>query len=70
MFFNSNTLKSMLVYYAIAEMSCFDDYSDAAPRAKTMGGNGISTFLLQVSQCNRLPSNKYSYSNTYLPKHR
>ena len=55
----------MLVYYAITEMSCFGDYSDAAPRAKTMGGNGISTFILQVLQRNRLPSKKYSYSNTY-----
>ena len=64
-FFNSNALKSMLVDYAITEVSCFDDYSYAAPRAKTMGGNGVSTFLLQVYQCNRLPSNKYYYSNTY-----
>ena len=32
-------------------MGCFDDYSDAAPRAKTMRGNGITTFLLHVAQC-------------------
>ena len=32
-------------------MGCFGDYLDAAPRAKTMRGNGISTFLLYVSQC-------------------
>ena len=36
MFFYSNTLKSMLVDYAVTEMGCFDDYLDAAPRAKTM----------------------------------
>ena len=32
-------------------MVCFCDYSDAAPRAKTMRENGITTFLLHVSQC-------------------
>ena len=50
-FFYSHTLKSMLVDYAVTEMSCFNDYSDAAPRAKTMRGNGITTFLLHVAQC-------------------
>ena len=35
-FFYSNTLKSMLVDYLVTEMGCFDDYSDAAPHAKTM----------------------------------
>ena len=49
-FFYSNTLKSMLVDYAVTEMGCFDDYLDAAPRAKTMRGNGINTFLLHFSQ--------------------
>ena len=39
------------MYYAVTEMGCFDDYSDASPRAKTKTGNGITTFLLQVSQC-------------------
>ena len=32
-------------------MGCFDDYSDAAPRAKTMRGNGINNFLLSVAHC-------------------
>ena len=50
-FFYSNTLKSMLVDYAVTEMGCFDDYLDAAPRAKNMRGNGITTFILHVSQC-------------------
>ena len=50
-FFYSNTLKSMLVDYAVTEMGCFDDYLDAAPRAKTMRGNGITIFLLQVALC-------------------
>ena len=50
-FSNSNTHKSMLVNYAVIEMGCFDVCLDAAPRAKTMRGNGISTFLLYVAQC-------------------
>ena len=41
----------MLVDYAVIEMGCFDDYSDADPRAKTMRGNGTTTFLLRVAQC-------------------
>ena len=48
-FFYSNTLESVLVDYAVTEMGCFGDYSDAAPRAKTMRGNGITTFLLHVA---------------------
>ena len=50
-FYYSNTLKSMLVYNAATEMGCFGDYSDAAPRDKTMRGNGITTFLLHGDQC-------------------
>ena len=50
-FFYSNTLKIMLVDYAVTEMSWFDDYSDGAPRAKTMRGNGITTCRLHVAQC-------------------
>ena len=50
-FFYSNTLKSMLVDYAVTEMGCFDDYLDAAPRAKTMRVNGITTFIFHVVQC-------------------
>ena len=47
----SNTLQSMLLDYTVTYMGAFDDYSDAAPRAKTMRGNGITTFLLHVAQC-------------------
>ena len=50
-FFYSNTLQSVLVDYAVTEIGCFDDYYDAAPRAKTMRGNSITTFLLHVAQC-------------------
>ena len=50
-FFYSNTLKSMLVDYAVTEMGCFDDYLDAAPHAKTMRGNGITKFILHAAQC-------------------
>ena len=32
-------------------MSCFDDYLYAAPRAKTMRGDGITTFILHFTQC-------------------
>ena len=46
----SNKLKSMLVDYTVIDMGFFDDYSDAAPRAKTMRGNGITTFLLHGYQ--------------------
>ena len=49
--FYSNTLKSMLVDYSDIEMGCFNDYSYAAPCEKTMRGNGITTFILHVSQC-------------------
>ena len=31
-------------------MGCFDDYLDAAPRAKTMRLNLITNFLLHVAQ--------------------
>ena len=41
----------MLVDYAVTEMGCFDDYLDAAPRAKTIRGNGITAFLLHVAEC-------------------
>ena len=50
-FFYSDTLKSMCVDYAVTDMGCFGVYSDAAPRAKTMRGNGITKFLLHVAQC-------------------
>ena len=41
----------MLVDSSVTYMGCFDDSLDAAPRAKTMRVNGITTFLLHVSQC-------------------
>ena len=50
-FFYSNKIISMLVDYTVTEMGCFDDYSDAAPHAKTMSRNGITTFLLRVDRC-------------------
>ena len=50
-FFYSNTFKIMLVDYAVTEMGFFDDYLDAAPRAKTVRVNCITTFLLHVAQC-------------------
>ena len=50
-FFYSNTLKSMFVYYAVTDMGYFDDYLDSAPRAKNMRGNCITTFILNISQC-------------------
>ena len=49
--FYSNTLKIMLVDYVVTEMGCFDNYLDAAPHAKSMRGNGITTLILHVSQC-------------------
>ena len=49
----------MLVYYAVTDMDCFDDYSDAAPRAKTMRVNGITTFILHVVQCITLHQKRF-----------
>ena len=63
-FFYSNTLKIMQVEYAVTNMGCFDDYLDAAPRAKIMRGNGITTFLLHVYQCITFHQ-KNRYRNTY-----
>ena len=31
-------------------MGYFDEYADAAPRAKTVRGDGITTFILHVSR--------------------
>ena len=41
----------MLVEYAVIEMGFLNNYSDASPQGKSMRGNGITTFLLYVSQC-------------------
>ena len=40
-----------MVNYVVTDMGCFDDYSDAAPHAKTTRGNGITNFLLHIYQC-------------------
>ena len=40
----------MLFEYAATEMGFLDDYSDADPNHKSIRGNGITKFLLQVSQ--------------------
>ena len=42
----SESLEMMLVDYAAIEMGSVDDYSDAAPK-----GRSIKTFLLHVAQC-------------------
>ena len=47
----SNTIQSMFVDYAVIEMVLFDEYLDAAPRAKKIRGNGITNFPLQFYQC-------------------
>ena len=51
-FYYSNTLQSMLKDYAVTEMGCFDDYSDATPCAKKMRGMVLLPFfsnLINVS---------------------
>ena len=32
-------------------MASLDDYSDAAPKGKSIRGNGITAFILHVAQC-------------------
>ena len=49
-FFNSQTLKSILIEYAATEMSFLDDYYDADPTHKIIRGNGITTYLFHVAQ--------------------
>ena len=48
----SETLKNMLVEYAATEMGFPDDYSNADPNHKSIRGNGITTFIFHVAQCN------------------
>ena len=48
----------MFMDYAVTYMGLFDDYSDAAPRAETMRGNGITTFILHVAQFITFDNNK------------
>ena len=50
-FFYSNKVKIMLLDYTVTEMGCFDDYLDAALSSKTMRGSGITTIILNTSQC-------------------
>ena len=66
-FFYSNTLQSILVDYVVTEMVFFYDYLDAAPRARTMRGNGITTFLLNVSQC--ITFNHFFSQQQLFPRH-
>ena len=40
----------MLIEYAATEMGFLDDYSDADPNHKSIRGNGITTFILNVDQ--------------------
>ena len=58
-FFYLNKLKPKLVDPVVIYMGCFDDYLYAATRAKTMRGNGITTFLLHVAQCITFNQNKF-----------
>ena len=51
LFSYSEILESMLVDYADTKMVSLDDYSDTAPKSKSIVGNGIATFLLHVAQC-------------------
>ena len=43
-------------------MGCSDDYLDAAPRAKAMRVNGITTFLFHVAKCITFNQTKFSTS--------
>ena len=67
-FFYSNKLKVMLVDYLVTYMGCFDDYYDSARRAKTMSGNGITTFLFHFSQCITFLQNRF-LQQLLLPRH-
>ena len=60
----SETLESMLVDYAATEMGSLDDYSDAAPKGKSIRENGITTFLLHFAQC--IIFNQTNYFKTTL----
>ena len=47
----SEKLEGMMVEYKATEMGSLDDDLDAAPKEKSIRGNGITTFLLHVFQC-------------------
>ena len=55
----------MLVDYAVTDMGLFGDDLDAAPRAKKMRGNGLTTILLRVAQYITFHPFYFFYSNTY-----
>ena len=57
----------MLVDYVVTDMGCFDDYSDAAPHAKTTRDYVITTFILNVSQC--ITFNQLFLQQQLLPRH-
>ena len=59
----------MLVEYAGTEMGFLDDYSDADPNHKIIRGNGITTFLLHVSQCIIFAIKKIALKQYLLPMH-
>ena len=48
----------MLVDYAVTDLDFFDVYSDAAPHAKILRGNGIINFILHFFQCITFNNNK------------
>ena len=64
----SNTLKSMLMDYKDKKMGCFDDYSNATPRAKTLRRNGITTFILHITHVS-LSSKQILLQHHLLPRH-
>ena len=68
-FFYSNTLKIMLVDYAVTYMGCFDDYSDADTRAKTMRGNDITHFFCTFPNVS-LSSKQTLLHQHLFPRHR
>ena len=67
-FSHSETLESMLVEYAATEMVLLDDYSDAAPKGKSIRGNGINKFILYFAQC-IIFNKKIALKQHLLPMH-
>ena len=68
-FFYSDTFQGMLVDYTITKMGYFYDYLNAAPHAKKMTGNCITTFLLHVVKCITFNQTKNSQQHLF-PRHR
>ena len=64
MFYNSNTLQSMLVDYVVTEMGYFDDYSDAIPHAKKKRGEMVLIPLFYT-----LPNVSLSIKQSLLQQH-